>query len=276
MLCSAGTLGIHVHIVCRASCHSLMLLLRSSMLLPHSWWSRGELQINLKMSTGWLCHTQSTTVCTLHAVCVFCCRVRVLFQLVPHGYSKFCFLMHVIFFLCKPMEFIVMAAEEESGEPRSRIGFLPRCVDGRPVPCLGLLVFQFQLLAAGCRTRPCVLAVLGCLVGSLAFWAAHGGDPLTWKRPGSRLSELVQVWAPAADGKKLEPEVRDDGMLGIPFIESMPEETLPEYGHVKKEEVELGISQLAVARVDCWNPCDRKARCYSYVVDILCQAAACN
>ncbi|CAE7914455.1 unnamed protein product, partial [Symbiodinium necroappetens] len=126
---------------------------------------------------------------------------------------------------------------EESGEPRSRIGFLPRCVDG----------------------RPCVLAVLGCLVGSLAFWAAHGGDPLAWKRPGSRLSELVQVWAPAADGKKLEPEVRDDGMLGIPFIESMPEETLPEYGHVKKEEVELGISQLAVARVDCWNPCDRKA-----------------
>ena len=178
------------------------------------------------------------------------------------------------------MASVDMGAEEESGQSRSRISFLPRCVVGRPELsqdslwaslCLALAFLAFH-------ARPRVFAALGCLVGSLAFWAAHGGDPLTWKRPGSRLSELAEVWAPAAlDVEKLEPEVKDDGMLGIPFIESMPEEPLPEYDHVKKEEVELGISQLAVARVDCWNPCDRKARFASQMFLTVCvkRAAAC-
>ena len=102
---------------------------------------------------------------------------------------------------------------------------------------------------------PLVLLVLGCLVCSLAFW---DGADLMKRLKSMRWSSLVQAWTQGADHNQLGTEMADDGLLGIPFIKSMPEEPSPD-SHVTKEEVELGISQLAVARVDCWNPCHSKA-----------------
>ena len=145
--------------------------------------------------------------------------------------------------------------------PRSQLTYftclLPRFIGHLPAKrSRSISELRALLLPSATHVRwqkPLLVLVFLGLAGLMAGLTFNGGSLASWD--GGR---PAQAWASAQEGAAASASA-DDGLLGIPFVHSMPEETLPQLRD--RKEVELGISQLEVARVDCWSPCKEKAAC---------------